>query len=226
MIAAITPTRGDRPEFMEHCRWLVEQQTSNVRHFPVDYVPRNGECDLGGRVQRGLSLAFLAGAEFVLVMEDDDWYSPDYAAFMYQEWCERGKPAMIGLRPTVYYHLGSRRYRVLQHPGRASLCCMGFGPQILDHMTWPDGERFLDLWLWKRVPGEAFLVPAVGYGSHGGKHYHIGIKHGIGMCGGSGHSDRFNYPHDDRDFSLLASWVDVRSLAFYLRVSGELQKRD
>jgi hypothetical protein len=43
----------------------------------------------------------------------------------------------------------------------------------------------------------------------------IGIKHGVGLCGGGGHKNTMWYKNEDPGMKWLASHVDKKSLEFY-----------
>jgi hypothetical protein len=85
----------------------------------------------------------------VIIMEDDDWYSPNYL-----ETINEGLNYydLFGEDTTLYYHYPKKIY--LRHPNtdRASLCQTGFTRNTIDLVRKICKERpndpFLDLQLW------------------------------------------------------------------------------
>lgn len=175
-IAAITPTRGDRPQFVEHCKYLMQQQTRRPdKHYIIDYPPINNNCDLIPRIKKGIELAKADGMDYIFIIEDDDYYSTDYIREEVKHY------DIVGEDTTIYYHL-KNGFKLMEHPNRSSLFCTAFKINALNNFNWPpDNEPFLDLHLWQ------YAINSLNHNLHyitGA----IGIKHGIGKCGGNGHN--------------------------------------
>jgi len=79
----------------------------------------------------GLEKIKEVGADLVMIVEDDDWYSPEYIERM-REWFLGGEIQIAGERDTLYYHVGCRQWRQNWHPGHASLCSVSFHIDIID----------------------------------------------------------------------------------------------
>jgi hypothetical protein len=67
-----------------------------------------------------------------------------------------------------------------------------------------NNNPFYDIELWRANKGELTSI----------RNMPCGIKHNIGLCGGSGHNNSF-YPAFDQNYSKLQEWVNVESFDFY-----------
>lgn len=208
MIAVIIPDRGDRPEFMEHCLWLIDQQTikPNIIEI-VNDPPLSEDKDVTWRYRLGLIKVFARGADMAFLWENDDWYGPNYIERMLYGWTKAGKPSLFGIGHTYYYHLKQKRYRILKHSGRASAMNTII---TKDHpVTFPPhNDPFFDLHIWK-TGGKTFLPNEI---------ISLGIKHGIGLCGGKAHEMNFKYDKEDNGF--LQRTVDPKSYEFYQKIGA------
>lgn len=103
-------------------------------------------------------LAALDAVKFdlILIVEDDDWYSDQYVHGMSEILRDHD---MAGCSESRYYHVPSRRYRILKHPGRSSLCHTGFRRSQLPRLREiceKARNPFVDVPFWEetmRVPG-------------------------------------------------------------------------
>lgn len=192
-IGVIIPDRGDRPEFTKQCLKMISAQLRKpdlLLH--VNYAPESNSPDLTQRVRRGFEQAKEQGCNVVLIIENDDYYHPDYIGFMIMNWLAEGCPEVFGIEQSVYYHIGKREYSRIDHSGRASL--MNTLIRTDAKIEWPDdSEVFLDLNLWKQLQGQTIKTSQT---------ISIGIKHGIGLCGGSGHTT-MRYEHTDAQMHWL-----------------------
>lgn len=195
MIGAVIPTRGDRSVFLNKCFEMVDYQTTPIDTIcVVNEKPKSEEKDITYRYRKGLEKLFSRGCEVVFLIEDDDWYSRTYAQTMYSKWLQFGKPQIFGVGETIYYHLNKRSHSKMIHPLRSSAFSTMVTKDVLN-IDWPaDNESFLDLELWKQLNGKTFIPfsPIC-----------MGIKHGMGVCGGRAHGNDFRYQHQDSDFSYL-----------------------
>lgn len=212
-IAAITPTRGDRPEFLEHCKYLMEQQIRKPdKHYIIDYPPENDEVDLITRIRKGIEMAKADGMDYVAIIEDDDYYPEHYFETLEDVFTDTNI-LFTGSGTTIYYHLGFQAYREMWHPARSSLFTTAFKIDALNDFKWPSLiEPFLDLHLWNFAM--AHHETCVIHGSF----KCIGIKHGLGTCGGNGHyMDKIWYP--GTNIPNLLKDMDSKSLSFYTKMS-------
>jgi hypothetical protein len=206
-IAAIIPDRGDRPELTAFCLKQLESMTVKPDFiFQIDYVPTGASAyDLASRVEEGVKQAREAGADWCFIIENDDAYPVDYFA--------RYMPYLydfdfVGDTSTVYYNIRTRKHQTLYHPKHSSLFTTAFRTIALDDFKWPEDvdprSRFLDIPLWKYAANKrrAFIVSGA-----------IGIKHGIGKCGGVGHY--MNLANEDLDLTYLKSKLTPEHISFY-----------
>ena len=203
MIATITPTRGDRPQFLKHCKRQLARMNTPIKSYFIDYPPASSDMDLVQRIRVGILQAKAEGYEFVFIVEDDDFYSADYFDNL-----NLLNVDFIGDQSTIYYHLKFRAYQDWTHENRASLFTTGFRISSLFEFVWPpDNERFLDVSLWRYATQNKKIR------IHWRKTGAIGIKHGIGLCGGKGHQQRGKY--QDQSFEWLKNRVDLQAFEFY-----------
>lgn len=165
-LTLITPT-GDRPQgFARVERWLARQTwTGRTQWIVVDdgltptqvtagqqYIRRSRETD---RVGQTLNLNLRTALphvqhDHVLVVEDDDWYPPNYLADMAE--LLDGPEDLVGIGMTRKYHLASQRWHVDPNKEHAGLFTTGFKGKGLDVVRSlvesADENDFLDLDLW------------------------------------------------------------------------------
>lgn len=220
-IGIIIPDRNDRPLFLQNCLRMINNQTIKpdiielVNDTPLNFngdgysEPDKEICDITWRYRTGYDRLRNKRLDGILFMENDDWYAPNYIETMFKEWEKQGRPNVFGTNYTIYYHLKERGYFTMNHIHRSSAMSTLIKPDL--KFNWcVDHEPFTDLHLWKVIKGITF---------NPGKHICMGIKHGIGLCGGRGHVDRLhrysNNSPKDVDFSFLKQHMDEESFLFY-----------
>jgi hypothetical protein len=208
-IGVLIPTRKDRPKFLTQCNFLLSQQTlkPNIIEF-VDFEPKDNEIDITLRYRIGCEKLFNENkCDLVCFWEDDDWYSKNYIKTIVDYW-SKNKPNLIGFGKTIYYHLFSKNYTILNHPKKASACCSAVTKKILDINFPSDNYPYLDMEIWKQIPNREVI--------NIDEFLHLGIKHNIGKVGGGGHPPNWSkYEKNDNDFMFLKSIVDEKSYNFY-----------
>lgn len=206
-IGVLIPTRGDRPKFLEHALYLLSKQIQKVDFIEVvDDIPNSNQKDITYRYRVGCERLVKKGADVIVFWEDDDWYHETYIQKMIEYWCSCSRPQIFGVSFTIYYHLKIRKWLRQNHEGRASAMNTIVTKDIVN-FEWPDdSESFLDLILWKKLTGRAIELASI---------KSIGIKHGVGLCGGGGHKNTMWYKNEDPGMRWLASHVDHKSLEFY-----------
>ncbi len=199
--ATITPTRGDRTELLEFCKYqLGRMEVKPTESYFIDYPPNGNGFDLVVRVKEGVSWAKRDGFDLVFIIEDDDAYDPTYFNHI-------PDADFIGEQNTIYHNLRNKTYQNYAHPGRSSLFTTGFKISALDGFKWPhDQERFLDIALWRYANDSK---KKIAYRETGA----IGIKHGTGLCGGKGHVTRMK--HTDNNLEWLKEHTDPTAYEFY-----------
>jgi hypothetical protein len=151
-------------------------------------------------MKQGVELAKRDGFKTVYVFENDDFYTQEY----FQDFEED----FFGYETTTYYNLRNRTYETFKHPGRSSLFTTAFKIEALQGFNWPaDNKVFLDIALWdftKKTKKKVKLLK---------ENPCLGIKHGIGKCGGKGH--RMTMRYKDNDLKFLRSRVSEDAFEFY-----------
>lgn len=168
--------------------------------------PISEDVDLVPRIRKGVELAKRDGFEWCFIIENDDYYPADYFSLF----GDLSELDFVGFSETTYYNLRNLTYETMKHPGRSSLFCTGFRISALDRFNWPkDNTTFLDIRLWEYA--QRFSVKLID------KNPCIGIKHGIGKCGGKAHRILMKLK-DDEYGSYLKHSVDPEAFVFYLKI--------
>lgn len=216
-IAVIVPDRGDRPDFLEHCKRMIESQSLQPNYVIIfDYPPLSDKCDITERYRTAYHS--LDGMDFdcVFFMENDDWYNQHYIMDMVNAWISHGRPDLFGIGYTYYYHIGINKYARFDHPRRASMMNTLMKPDL--KFEWcPDEYPYTDAWLWNKIENRKTFSPE--------KPISLGIKHGIGKSGGEYHRTKLErYNLDDTSGEFLSSIVDQDSFLFYNEMSQKAFK--
>lgn len=209
-IGVIIPDRGDRPKFLENCLRMLKTQTIQPDIIElVDDIPLNDNCDITWRYRTGYDRLRNKDLDIIAFIENDDWYAPDYLETMINQWVNFGKPDVFGTNYTIYYHIKLFSYLTMNHDTRSSAMSTIIKPD-LDFAWCPDHEPYTDMWLWNKLKGIVF---------HPEKHICLGVKHGVGLCGGRSHVDRLerysNVGQTDFDKTFLSATLDKESFEFY-----------
>lgn len=215
-VGVLIPTRGiERIEFIKNALRLVDYQT--VKPHRIEVVgdpPANELCDITYRYKKGYQR--FSDVDIIFFWEDDDWYASDYIEQMLIEWDKAGRPDIFGTIFTMYYHLKLKKYFKMNHHQRASAMNTMIKPN--KDINWgKDDNPYTDTWLWMQGQKltQALYEPKTVKS--------IGMKHGIGMSGGKGHTDNFQrYLNDDHDMYWLRGIVDEESFKFYEELSNKL----
>lgn len=215
--AIIVPDRGDRPKLREWCEHQINQFHSDGHMFTVyvDFATVNSKHDLIARIYQGVNVSKERGVDFVFIVENDDFYPKDYLNKM-------DDPEgfdFIGCEHSYYYNLRNLTWQRFDHAHRSSLFNTGFRISAMDGFPWQNLMRqntpFLDIeiWKWARKSKRRKVKFVESTGS-------IGIKHGIGLCGGKGH--RMEMLNNDPEMQWLNARVDTDSFEFYRQLSCKL----
>jgi hypothetical protein len=213
-IGIIIPDRGDRPDFLKHCLWLLSQQTMQPCEIALmNYPPESQQKDITQRYRRGYEKLSKLDLDIITFWENDDYYAPNYLETMVNKWIELGKPDLCGINQTIYYNLNVNAYMTMRHTQRSCAATTLIKPNL--SFNWcPDYEPYTDTYLWMvtGLKGVTFTPPP---------NLFLSIKHGIGLTGGESHTTRLHRyksefngtPDDNREF--LKSVVDSKSFEFY-----------
>lgn len=217
-ITLITCT-GGRPKVFARCCTLVQRQTYIGRYqwLIVDDVSQASgpsRSELATMVfpkpkwqpgQNTLARNLLAAIpevrySKVIFAEDDDWYATDYVAKMAA--LLDGPADIVGDPNSLYYHLPSKRYRVMKNGPSASLCQTGIKASMLPALerVCQGGSQFIDYRLWQQAKTK-MLTHVGGV---------VGIKGLPGRPGiGVGHHPERDPKQwtDDADLAVLRKWI-------------------
>lgn len=198
--ATITPDRGDRKPLMDFCKYQISRfEVKPDKSYFIDYPPRTEKIDIVPRFLEGIERAKEDGFDLVFVLESDDYYDSTYFNHI-------PDADFIGEANSIYYNLRNKTYQNFSHPGRSSLFTTGFKISALKGFKPTATERFLDISLWKFAFDNKKETAFRETGA-------IGIKHGIGLCGGKGHQMRLK--HTDNNLEWLSEHVDSTAYEFY-----------
>lgn len=207
----IIPDRGDRPELTNFCFDQIMRMTVQPdRIFHINHHPQTERFDLISRVRQGVKQAQAEGFDWCFIVENDDFYPANYFErfFPFLE-----KYDFIGDENTVYYNLQNLTHKLMTHPYRSSLFTTAFRISALNLFKWPsDHSPFLDVDLWKyaRFKRRMFIKSGA-----------IGIKHGLGLCGGKGHVMKMQ--NSDNNLSWLRDNTDELGFQFYRSMVQKLK---
>lgn len=142
LLTLITPT-GDRPESFALCeRWISRQRyQGDLQWIVVDDGQTPTKCTMGQQYIRrepmdGHTLcANLRAAiphirgERLLIIEDDDYYGPDYFSTMMGQLAHAD---FVGERGAKYYYVKANKWRHLLHHDHVSLCRIGMTAAVFE----------------------------------------------------------------------------------------------
>ena len=216
-IGIIIPDRGDRPELLKNCIRMMKNQTVQpIEICVVDDPPKDPKkIDITYRYRIGYDRLRNKNLDCILLIENDDWYHPKYIERMVEKWVELDKPDLCGHQYTIYYHIAIRAWLKLDHFRRASAMNTLIKPDL--NFDWcVDYEPYTDIYLWMKSELKGITwMPLT--------HLCIGIKHGIGNCGGAFHTTYLKrYKFQDPNFEFLKQHMDFESFDFYTKHGSHL----
>lgn len=214
-IGVIIPCRGkERKEFVEFCLDQISRQTLQPDEIlVVDEEPKSNKPDITYRYRMGFKELAGRGCNLMIVVENDDAYSKEYIETIYNRWKLARRPELIGISHTIYYNIFTQKWVRLEHKGRSSMMSLAVTPAVNKIKWCPDEYSYTDMHLCKSLKGVYIDLE---------KPICVGIKHGIGLCGGGGHVTEWrNFDQQDIDYKYLSTLVDERALSFYKNMVGK-----
>lgn len=223
-ICILTPDGADRPEFLKHCCYQASRQTVKAKHIVLSRKPTPGKPDLTAKIRAGALMAYEQGFKYCAVMENDDYYPDNYI-----ETILNWDFDLWGIAQTIYYNIALRKYQYFAPEGRSSLFMTAFRTEFILDYPWPaDTEVYLDLHLWSHynlqfneqsLTANTVLLPPDQV-----TETPIGIKHGIGYCGGNGHHDSEMYLNSDPNLQWFNTNMHRKeSRAFYADIMQQIK---
>ena len=226
MLTLLTMT-GERPEAFALCqRWMARQTyTGAVRWVIVDDgrqpcslagIPEDWSIDLvlpdpvwspgqntqARNIHAGLDI--IGTSERVVIIEDDDWYAPNWLETVADA---LDKAELVGETRARYYNVAQRKHKTHENHTHASLCSTalrGAALSTLKSVCRPS-IQFIDILLWQ-AHSDKHLFQGEGV---------VGIKGLPGRPGiGMGHDKKFNGKPDPQ-LKVLRSWIGVDVGAYF-----------
>jgi hypothetical protein len=149
----------------------------------------------------------------VLFIEDDDFYAPEYVSEMV---AALDRASIVGEIRARYYHVPSRRYRLLDNAHHASLCQTGIRSEwlpILQNVCEEERQGFIDVRLWERCAGLGLKRALISFV----RPLCVGIKGLPGRPGiGIGHRPETGDGWvPDSDLTKLREWIGPAADLYY-----------
>jgi len=220
MIGVLIPTQHKRDFFLYKSLDMLKRQTlqpDEVLVMDWAHVAKI-DIDLNWRYINGLIYLFNIGCDCIALWEEDDYYSDDYLKNVITLYQQSGKPNLFGIRNTIYYHLGLKRFALLRHPGHASAMGMVLGRGIFNECVPNEWDLDFDYFLTRRVKNAVYVglndftkdEPVIS----------IGIK-GFPTSDTMGHKKESQIYHSNAKNSLyLSSVFDDSNLEFLKKHTG------
>lgn len=195
----------------EHYEINAPTNVSHFNHHKREY-PGNKVESFRANVICALPLVLF---DRVVIMEDDDWYHPDYLV-VYKNRLLNWQ--LVGEGPARYYNIARRTYRVLGNTKRASFCQTALQASILDKLfiACQKDSAFVDARLWDK-DCRKFVF-------RDDKPHCIGVKGMPGRVGiGMGHrSKSFT---SDHEFKVLEKWIGKEDTNYYREIHAKFFQR-
>lgn len=194
MITCITPT-GDRPEQFKLCYAYMKRQTkipdqwiivddgktpmdmTNYSDPWIKYVRREPTQFDPKHTLRVNLLEAIKHIEhdYILIIEDDDWYAPEYIANTFALFSTGAE--LVGQKGSIYYSIPSKSYKINNNTAHGSLFQTGFTKSVVPMLKMiceTIQTPFVDLNLWRLFRGKTNLtrplkVDSIGIKGLGGR---------------------------------------------------------
>lgn len=236
MVTVITPT-GDRPLAFGLCqRWMLHQTwtpdqwivvddgimptkpyvpADYIRRAPKSYDPKHTLC-----LNIKTALPLIRGDK-ILIMEDDEYYAPEYIAEMSLRLDEYD---VVGICHSKYYHVPTGGFKQNLNTGHASLAETGFRTSFLteftDYVEKGMNGVWLDTKIWKGLGGPKKFKSLLFVDDD--KPLYVGIKGLPGRAGiGIGHRASVYSRKDTPERATLKQWIP-HDYQFYLDILSDI----
>lgn len=178
-------------------------QTGFIQHIKRQRIRDKAKSFIGNLREALLHVKY----KKILIIEDDDWYSPDYVQ-LYSQRLDNFK--LIGESPARYYNVRHRVWRIWGNDNRASFCQTAFTSDILPsvYICTHRGTVFVDYRLWEKDVKSKFTFKDACHC--------VGIKGMPGRSGiGAGHRPNLKKYHKDPNMQELEKWIGKEDTDFY-----------
>lgn len=232
-ISLICPTRNRKHNFSLLEKWIARQTSPLPKQFLVIndgsevYSYSRGQQVIlrdpieerewrTGPLLHSLNWNLLAALPHVMfgkicIMEDDDWYHPQFLDRMDYE-LEQSE--LVGFFPPHYWNISTNEAAVMRDCSSTALACTGFRASLIPlfKSVCERGDPFIDVNFWQAHEGSMSMIRDV---APGGLLYHLAIKGCGTMKGrqkgsagiGVGHAPSmggFGFPASHR---LIKTWI-------------------
>ena len=231
-VTAITPT-GDRPLAFALCQqwmknqtrppdqWLVvdDGKVPMIPSWGMQYVRREPQPeDPKHTLALNLRAALpLIQGDNVVIIEDDEYYAPDYIKEMSRQLDEH---RVVGIMRAKYYHIVSGGYMQIANTAHASLAETGFKKSFIPtvkELLEASSNPFLDTRLWQKAGSLGYLFVDAK------KPLYLGMKGLPGRAGiGAGHKTTLYKTVDSSDRAILKRWVPKDFRVYMDILNGKL----
>ena len=140
-------------------------------------------------------------------LEDDDYYPVQYLQEMIEQWEKNGRPSLLGLQQTMYYHIYANKYHIFNNQNH----CAAFCTLVSKEAKLPplNESPHFDVELWRINGGKMVSIT----------HQPVGVKHGNGTVGGKFHNaERFKY--FDEDMVMYHKLFDKEAIKYFKEIYG------
>lgn len=238
-VTLITPT-GDRPLAFSICvryiaaqtytgplQWIIADDgnthlniTLARSDIELHHIKRNGVRDRAKSITGNVAATlFPVKYDKVLIIEDDDYYRPDYIETTINRLQDSD---MIGEGNSRYYNIAHEKYRLNHNLEHASLFQTAFKANVLEYLWVSCLKRdsaFIDCRLWNKssIKKKRIFVDKISS---------VGIKGLPGRAGiGSGHRPG-KHSHafqSDTNWKVLKDWIGTDEANVYIQIAKELK---
>lgn len=146
----------------------------------------------------------------IIVVEDDDWYHPEYIARLS---VLLDDAELVGVNNDLYFNLRTRTFRRCHNLSHCSLAATAFRPSLLPRLKEiaERGSVWLDMPLWDEGDEPRLMIDNK---ASDGRPYHVGLKgmppSGTGL--GMGHDGSGS---SDKGLNVLTQWVGIEDSRLY-----------
>lgn len=216
-VTLITPT-GDRQTCIQRAEFYIQRQTYQgpLQWLVADngktktkvtlgqeYIKNpNKDCSLNINIR---SMLLRIRYNHVLIIEDDDWYSPEYI----KTYLARLRNYQLVGECARYYNVAKCMYRIWENSKHSSFCQTGLRSEILDklYVCSLNPSPFIDKRLWVKDAKKFVFQDKVNC---------VGIKGMPGRTGiGMGHRPDAKRFKTDKDWKELENWIGKEDTEFY-----------
>ena len=217
MICLLTPTGARAAQFRLCISWMARQTYMGEVMWIIvdDAIPRTtlevkdsfrdnwhiwriypeppwqrGQNTQSRNMAAGLAyIETLDNVEAVFIIEDDDFYKPNYLERMMQRF---GTFKVLGEMNTIYYNVFYRNYFVNRNTSHSSLFQVAFRPEMIPLFKTCLHERFMDFKFYEKLHAQEFVRRGE-VGLFNEDNLAVGMKGMPGRAGiGAGHTRLMN----------------------------------